>query len=413
MLRRVSPPLSARVLSLAILVMVCGPATARDFSLEVADADPLGISAFIPGISRIPGMAADAGVEGGIKGDFAWGLGMETICDSNFNLEESSEDSEVTVDIIPWLAYLSDPEGGALWSFAANYRPIYHLYMDNGDLNGLDHSADMNLSFSGARTSFSVFTRYHDFSGNDRLAGSFVSGWVFTGGAHATRQVAPRTMLHGGLTCAISGFDGPNEGTSVTTATIGGLWDKSERLSLGPGLRYTRTESDISGNRDAWALLAEARYMAGERIWLSASLGPEITNDSGDGGGTGVRADLRARYLINGQWNWNSSLSTASVPSPGTSGYMVNNLNLSTELERQLRKTAVRGGVEFNQSDYESVGDRLIERDHETNLSLFLGCGRNLFSERVAFDSSVRYRTNHGDSDWSQWLVSMSLNMRF
>lgn len=406
------PPRNAWAHTLVGLAFACGTAASQDFSLQVADTDPLGIGTFVP--SRLD-LAADAGVEGGIKGAFAYGLGMETVYNSNFNLEENGEDSEVSADFTPWLAYISDPEGGASFSLAANYRPTYRVFMDSDDLNDLDNSADVVLSLSGSRTKVSIFARYNDFSGTDRLTGSYTSGWVFTGGAQATRQIAPRTSLNGSLTYGQSEFTGDeNEGSSVITGTFGGLWSATERLGVGASVRYAQTESDNTGTRDSWALLAEARYKAGERIWLSASIGPEFSNDSENGDNSvGVRADLRARYVINERWSWLNSINTATVPSPSETGYVVNNLNVSTELEHQLLRAVVRGGVEFNYSDYESVGDNLLDRDNEENVGLFLAYSRNLFSERVAFDTSVRYRVNHGDRDWSQWLVSMGLGMQF
>jgi hypothetical protein len=55
----------------------------------------------------------------------------------------------------------------------------------------------------------------------------------------------------------------------------------------------------------------------------------------------------------------------------------------------------------------------LAERENEENMSLFLAYGRQLWSERVGFDASMRYRVNSGDRDWSQWVLSSGLNIRF
>lgn len=398
--------------TLAGLAFACGAATAQDFALQLADTNPLGIGAFVP--SRLD-LAEEAGVEGGIKGAFAYGIGLGTTYDSNFDLSESDESSEVYIEFQPWLSYVSDPEGGATFSLTANYRPVYRMFMDNDDLNDLDNSADVSLSIVGARTSVSVFARYNDFSGTDRLTGSYSTGWIFTGGVQATREVAARTSLNGSLTYAQSEFTGEeNEGSQVLTGTFGGIWSATERLGIGASVRYAQTESDNTGTRDSWALLAEARYKAGERIWLSASIGPEFSNDSESGDNSvGVRANLNARYIINERWSWLNSVNTATVPSPSETGYLVNNLRFSSELEHQLLRAMIRGGIEFNYSDYKSVGDTLGDRENEENLGLFLAYSRSLFSDRLAFDTSVRYRVNNGDTDWSQWLVSMGLGLQF
>jgi hypothetical protein len=82
-------------------------------------------------------------------------------------------------------------------------------------------------------------------------------------------------------------------------------------------------------------------------------------------------------------------------------------------LEHQLLRGSISGGLSLDYSDYQSVAEVLVERENEENLSLLLAYNRNLFSERVAFDSSVRYRVNSGDLDWSQWEVSVGLNVPF
>lgn len=405
-------PRNAWARTLVTLACACGAAAAEDFSLRVADSNPLGIGNFVP--SRLD-LAKASGIEGGIKGAFGYGLGFQTVYDSNFNLTEENEESEVSALFQPWLNYTSDPEGGASFSLSANYQPTYNAYLDNSDLNGLNHSGDVTLSWIGGRTEVSVFASYSELSGTDRLSGSFTSGSVFSGGLRATRQIAPRTSLNGSLSYSQSGYSsGDNEGSQIFTGSFGGIWNATERTGIGSSIRYSQTESDNTGTREAWALLAELRYRAGERIWLSASLGPEFTSDSESGGNdVGVSAAINARYMINERWSWVNSLGTDTVASPSDTGYLVNNVNLSTALEHQLLRGSITGGLSLDYSDYQSVAEVLVERENEENLSLFLAYNRNLFSERVAFDSSVRYRVNSGDRDWSQWELSAGLNVPF
>jgi hypothetical protein len=179
-------------------------------------------------------------------------------------------------------------------------------------------------------------------------------------------------------------------------------------------MRYSRSESDNTGSRDSWALLGELRYRVGERIWLSASLGPQFSSNSdSDDNSVSVSGDISSRYVINERWSWISSLRTATVPSPRDQGYIVNNYGLSTSLEHQLLRATVTGGIEFNFSEYEAVGTTLAARDNEENLSLFLTYSRSLFSDRISANSSVRYATNSGNTGWSQWLVSLGLSVPF
>ena len=398
--------------SLAMLACACGSAASQDFALQVANPNPLRIGSFVPSGLELP---ADAGVEGGIKGAFDYGVGVQTTYDSNFFLTETDEESEYSAVLSPWLSYISDPEGGAPFSLAANYQPSYRAFIENSESNNFDQSGDVVMSFTGSRTEVSLFGRYAQLSGTDRFTGDFTTGSVFSGGVRATRMVAARTTLYGALSYSQSDYSsGDSQGSQILTGNFGGLWSASERTSVGSSIRYSQTESDNTGTRDAWSLLAELRYKVGERIWLSASVGPEFSSDSGSGDeSVGVHAEIDARYVINERWSWSSSLGTASVPSPSDFGYLVNNMNFTTALEHQLLRARVSGGLAFDYAEYESVGPVVRPRDDEQNISLFLAYSRNLFSERVAFDSSVRYRMNDGDRDWSQWLVSMGLTVPF
>jgi hypothetical protein len=398
--------------TLAGLALAYGTAAAQDFAMRVADPNPLGLGNFVP---TSLDLAEAAGTEIGMKGAFLYGLGLQTAYDTNFFRTEEDEEDELTLYLQPWLSYTSDPEGGAAFALTANYRPAYNIYMNNSDNNELNHSADVSMTWTGGLTEISAFASYQELSGTDRLSGSFTSGAVFSGGLRATRQIAPRTSLNGALSYAQSEYDsGSQEGTRIFSGSFGGLWAATERTSVGSSIRYTQTESDNTGTRDAWALLAELRYQASERIWLSASLGPEFSSDSeSDDNDVGVRADIQARYIINERWSWVNSLGTGTVASPSDTGYLVNNYNIRTELEHQLIRGRISGGLSLDYSEYQSVAEVLEERENEENLSLFLAYGRQLWSERVAFDAGVRYRVNSGDRDWSQWVLSAGLNMPF
>jgi hypothetical protein len=398
---------------LAAMAAACGTAASQDFSLGVADSNPLGIGNFVP--TRMQLLEDSGGVESGIKGDFGVMLDLETVYDSNFFLAANNPESELSVNFTPSLNYTTDPEGGARWTFTANYEPTARAFLDNSDLNDIDQSGDIRLNFQGARTQASIFARYNELSGTDRLTGAFSSGSIFTGGIIANREIGARTSINGGLSYAQSEYSSAGEeGSNVFSTFVGGLWSASDRTSMGSSLRYTLSESDNTGSRDAWALLAELRYRVGERIYLSASLGPEYASDSRSGDSSiSLRGDIRSRYVINERWSWVSSLRSASIPSPSDTGYIVNNYSFITSLEHQLLRATVIGGVEFDYSEYEAVGATTVARDNEENLSLFLTYSRNLFSDRVSAYSTLRYNTNSGDTDWSQWLLSLGLSVPF
>lgn len=406
-----SPPRKTRIIALAA-ISLCGFARAQNLSLMVADSNPLGLGNFVPS-----GKDLDLGLEGTIKGDFGYGLGVITNYNSNLFLTDANEESEVYASVSPWFRYHSDPEGGAIATFTANYTPIINTYLDHSDLNSFDHSGDAVLTLRGSRTEISVFGRYNELTGTDWLTGDFVAGSLITGGIRATRQIASRTSINGGWSVSMSDYgSSANVGADVYTTYFGGMWVSSSRLSLGSTIRYTVSESDNTGTRDAWALLMEARYRVGERIWLSASVGPEYSQNSDGGSGdgsVGLAGSISARYVINDRWSWTTSINNATVPSPSETSYQVNDLTISTALNHQLLRGWISGGLEFRFSDYESVGTVATLRDDEQNTSVYLTYGRNVFSERLFLDSTARYSINDGETDWSQFTLSVGLSVAF
>lgn len=404
---------SCRFLVFSSLLGACATAAAQDFALSVANNNPLGIGNFVP--TRLQLLEDSGGIESGIKGAFGVVVAASSTYDSNFFLSENDAESELSLDVVPTLTYTSDPEGGAGWTFNASYQPTFRAFLDNSDLNNFDQSGNLQLGFKGARTDATIYTSYSQLSATDRLTGDFTTGSVFSSGILASRRIAARTSINGGLSYAQSEFDTPtDEGAEVWSSNFGGLWDATERISVGSSLIYTRSESGNTGSRDAWALMGEARYRVGERIWLSASLGPEFSSDSESGdNNVSLRGTFTSRYTINERWSWVNSLISSSIPSPSDTGYFVNDYAFSTSLEHQLTRATVIGGIEFNYTEYQAVGPTTDPRDNENSLSFYLTYGRSFFKDRVSGYSTIRYNTNSGLVDWSQWQLTVGLSVPF
>lgn len=409
------PPRPAWLLAGMAALAASLPASGQNFALRVTDTNPLGLGSFVPIVPLLPmGPSIAGGLEGGVKGAFTYGIGMLATYDSNFGLSENDEESEYYFNFSPWLSYTSDPEGGAPVTFSANYTPGLTFYADNSDLDDVNQSANMSLVVTGSRTNLSLFGSYSEIAGSDRLADGFVTGALFNTGVQVTRQLAPRTSMFTNLNYAISTYDSGNlEGTALFSGQLGGIWQATERTGVGTSFRYSRGDSDNSGVFETFAWLGEYRYRVTERIWLSASLGPEIgTDDSGENT-TNLAVDINARYNINDLWSCYGTLRSATISSPGEVGYLVNDYTLSAGLTRQFTQASMSGGVEVALSDYEASGTTTTNQDNEQNYSLYLGYYRNLFSERLGFNSMLRYSINEGEREWDQVTVSLGLNLFF
>lgn len=354
----ISSPRKLWTTALALAAVCSGMASAQNFSVQVADPNPLKLGSFMPVDDLF-----DLGLEGTIKGDVDISLSLETTYNSNLNLTETDENDDVSFLFEPSVYYNSDPEGGAKFSITANYRPTLIGFVDNTQYNRFNHNGDIVFRFEGARTLLELFGRYQQLSGSDYLTGDFIEGSLYTSGVRVSRQVATRTVVYGGLSGAMSDYDSSaDRGSEIYTAYLGGLWRKSERLRLGATLRYSLTQSDNTGDRNAVALLLEARYLAGDRTRIRFTLGPEFADTDGSSS-VNLSADIEAAYSINPRWTWLTTLRSATVPSPNQTNYLVSDISLQTSLQRKMRRGWLSGGLEYRYAIYDDVGNAAVQRD--------------------------------------------------
>lgn len=380
-------------------------AGAQDFSLRVGEGARTISDAFFP-----------SAVLGVVKGGFYFGVDGMVTYDSNFFIDSDYTESELTTEITPWIAYRTDPEGRAEFSIEARYAPNVLIYANNSNLDGIDHNGELSIKYQGSRTTVSAYLNYSEVSSADRIAGGFVQGSILTYGVSGSYQLAPRTALLAGWSASMSDYSsGGRSGADVYVGEVAGLWDATTRLRVGPSLRYSVTESDSTGTRDAVGLLALARYRWGERIVLDAELGTEISKNSRMGGGweTGPVGGLAAEYTLNERWTFRGAIRYSTVPSPNNLNYLVNDLSFSTSVIRNFERSALEFGSGLSFTDYEAVGAVAGPRDDEEYFSAYLAYRRELVENRMDFESMIRVSTNSGQKDWSQWLISMGLNVKF
>ncbi|MCX6846820.1 MAG: hypothetical protein NTU84_09740, partial [Verrucomicrobia bacterium] len=114
-----------------------------------------------------------------IKGGMNLALQVGAIYDSNFFLDESNGASETSFYASPLIEYISDPEGEAQSSFKASYSPSFRAYNQNSEYNDVDHVGEVRWTIRGSRTELTLYCRYDELSGTDRLSGEFVNGSLF------------------------------------------------------------------------------------------------------------------------------------------------------------------------------------------------------------------------------------------
>lgn len=403
--RRLSSATPHRALVCSALAFAASHALAQDFSLRVGEGNRAFSETFFP-----------SPLEAGLKGGFEFGIAANATYDSNFYLDDDYARSELYADVSPSLSYRSDPEGGAEFSFEAHYSPAFKAYLNNEDLNAVDHTGGVSFKYAATRTTIQAYVDYAEVSMADRLAGGFIQGSILSYGITGSYQLASRTSLLAGWSASQSDYDsGGRAGADVYTTEIAGVWDATERLRIGPSIRHTLAESDSTGERDAIALLVNTRYKWGERILLDASGGVEFSKNSrsGDGREAGFTGHLAANYLLSDLWTFRAGVHYSTVPSPNNLNYLVNDLSLTAAVIRTFERATLELGCGLSFSDYEAVGAVVANRENEEFMNAYLTYRRKIYSDRVLFESSIRTACNEGQKDWSQWQISTGIRIEY
>ena len=393
------------------LVSACASASAQDFSLRLAGADRMMREGILP--DGLFGAVLDPTMEGAIKGRVTYSLSTIARYTSNASLAAGG-DSDLILSVNPAAYYTTDPEGGSRYVINAYYAPNYQYYFEDSSRGGFNQNGGVSFSTSGARASVGAFFNVAQSSGADRITGGYSEATIFTGGLSASYQVAPRTNVWSSLTSARSDYSGVGADSVIYSAQLGANWAATERLSIGPSLRYNRAEADTTGVRSATGLLFNASYEATERIKLRASIGAEVVDHSRLSGSSdpSLTGDFSLQYRINELWSTSASIRYANIPAPRDAGYVVNDLSLNAAVRRALLRGSLSAGAGYGISSYERADPAYADRGNDETLNLFLNYGRPLPWERVNFFSSVTCSRSLS-RDWTQWGVSMGVSMTF
>ena len=395
-----------RLLILMIAVMAQSGARAAEISTRIADP-----TEWSTGGGMLEQMVP---TELKIKGGMNLALQVGATYDSNFFLDETNGESETSFYASPLIEYISDPEGGAKSSFAVSYRPSFRAYNENSEYNDVDHVGEVSWTIRGSKTELTLYSRYDELSGTDRLSGEFVNGSLFTGGMRLERRLASRTIGYLGASSAISDYSQSDlQGAQVDSLFLGGLWEASSRTAYGSTIRYSHISGDGVPDTDAWALLFEARHTVGSRINLSASIGPEYAQEDGNQDRLSMTGFLKGTYNFAERWAWINSIRHALVPTSSSVNQLVDDLVVSTTLQRSLERGSIGGGLEYRYSEFVNIGRDADLRNDEQNLAFVLSWSRPLFTDRLALDTSARYAFNSGRSDWEQFLFALALRSSF
>lgn len=437
---------------------------------------PIGIA----GVAPAYGQSFDSGVRGRellpsgfqspmeTKG-FRFGVNTQLTYNSNIFADESGEVDDFTFTISPTVQYRSAPDG-VPGQVSLSYTPFIRLYVDQTDLNTIDHSASGTVSYAGARGTFSASVNYGLFTHTDRESGGLQETESFSYRSASTYQIASRTSLEATSSFRITNDNGVSRSGNSVSGTgsddrvsqfqLAGFWQATTRTRFGPSVRFSRSTSDNVGDRDAQALLFVADYQPRPELSLNGSIGVEQVQEDGfmgsssrdstnltggfgvnyrpndrislqadltyaaipqsrstayrsGGGDSSFSGGLSLRYTPNLWWSFGLGVNLDAYPSADSTNYSINDQTYTASVTRTLPTGSISlvGSLSF--SGYDSVGTVDRDQDDGEYRSVTLSYGRPVFAERASFSSSLQWADNSGNTDWSRFQATLGLGFGF
>lgn len=405
---------------IAAALLTAATASAQSPAARVPSAPPVKItqnSAPTPSSETIQTELLPGGLDARYDGEgFLFGIGTNAIYDSNLFLQDDDGESDLQFTASPWILYSNAPPGGARFILNARYAPFVRVFLENSDLNTIDHSGNLSLSYEGDKTTFEAGGSASRLSSSDRYTGTFVEAsnyGVFLGG---TYQISQKTALAADWSARTTDYEsGRFASYDAYALSLTGFWQATPLLRIGPTIRHTQTDSSNIGEREAIAFLLSLGYSLTGKVSLTAAGGIEFEDYERGTGDTEVQftGQLAANYVLDALWSFGASIRYQTIPSPSFQNYSIDDLGFSVRVSRSLKNGSLSAGASTSFSYYEAVGPAANLRDDEENFSLFLTHRMNLFEERVSLDSAVRFSKNSGLRDWDRFQLSTGFSYVF
>ena len=190
-------------------------------------------------------------------------------------------------NLAPIFEYRSGPLEGVPGIVTLTYEPIIRKYLDDSDLDTIDHSASSSVSFAGARGTFLARADYGLYSESNYLVDGVADSESFSLIVSGAYQVSERTTLSSEFSHryrSTEPVEGAQTSNDVSSAEIGVSWAAKSNLSIGPTLRYTETSADTAESSESMSYLVTVDYspLPIPNLELSMSAGIEAVEIDGE-----------------------------------------------------------------------------------------------------------------------------------
>lgn len=378
----------------------------------------------------VAGQAVDEGILGGADPQKAgmwrnFGLSIRTGVQYSTNARGggTTEDSGDTIfSISPTVSYgrgVNDSRA----SVSAAYTPSALFYLDNSNLNRLNHRFSLNAGYQLPKTTIGISADYSlSDAGDSYLAGGSAddqaddaerfledgtTSTTYGLGINLSHRLTGKSNLGLGLTYSDNLFDGSGIDRSTFNSNLSWQYQMTGKISAGPYVSGERSAVEGGGDQTAYGIGTAIDYQVGAKTTIGGLIGVENRSFSGEGA-VGEKAfltyELNGGYAVTSKINLTGSLYRSVRPSytefdEATTSTGVNFGAAYQILERVSTSASIAYAMDDFISTQENVG---ASRGAQDYLSVSLGASWSVGDQWV-LGADFSWRQNSSDNSFQNF----------
>lgn len=235
-------------------------------------------------------------------------LTLQSIYDDNIFLTDARREGDWINRFTPAFRGNSAISGDqSLWTVEGAYYPTGTIYTSDSDLNSFDQAGNVILRYSGEPLSGLFMLSYVETTGNDRFAQGLFTTNASRADLRVDYELSPLTTLETRL--LFENLD--REDTALLeynddqtlSLQVSALWGATPITKIGPSLRFGKTDSTLSPDRQFVDGLVRIEYDSQALLRFSLEAGAQWISFDGDRDSlVKPSVSLVGKYDINALW---------------------------------------------------------------------------------------------------------------
>lgn len=343
---------------------------------------------------------------------------MGALYDSNVFLRESNPSDDFGFWLRPSWVYQSNHERDTPASWSARYAPTWTRFSDHGELNAVDHTAQLELDLHAAHSRLTADCRYQESSATEPVTGQFSQASLLSLSLRGAYTFGAASEVHASWSGNQLRYDRDGQaGAESHVGTIGYLHGREQRWLWGPSIRASRSTGEASAEQSALALLASLRGSPRERVHLNADLGPQWVETRWLGHSDQectTAATLSATLEVAARSEVSLSLQRIQIPSAEPTNRPLDATSLELTLQTTLKRGRLTAGVSCLHQQFEEPANSAVNnRSRELTPSAWVGGETELGQSGWLSRANIRYSRNDGREDWQRFECQIGFSHAF